>query len=215
MLHDENDQVRALALEAAADVMKEIKIGDFERDVLLFNLKEDVFFLRVSIYKLFSIVKLTDKKTLELIIKALMENIEVYPIDKSFIFKSLSAMIINNKELSKSYVQTFLQTEEKYLVQEPDWKWPTHIAKIVILATVEEFDDKIIRTYPFYYKKHLAYLKDAHPDYFTSQRQTNPDSHQINLDLFKEYKNAIDIEETILKEITASVNEQQETEKNL
>ena len=27
MLHDENDQVRALALEAAADVMKEIKIG--------------------------------------------------------------------------------------------------------------------------------------------------------------------------------------------
>ena len=41
-----------------------------------------------------------------------MENIEVYPIDKSFIFKSLSAMIINNKELSKSYVQTFLQTEE-------------------------------------------------------------------------------------------------------
>ncbi len=114
MLHDESDWVRIAALEALAKVLKEISLGAFEKDSLLFNIKEEVFLLRVGIYKLVKIVHVADQDILEQIINGLLANLEIFNEDKSFIFECLKALIVNNKNLAEGYLNNLLAYEEVF-----------------------------------------------------------------------------------------------------
>lgn len=51
-LNDDFDQVRIKGLQALQNLFGEIALSDFEIDTLQFNLKENVYGLRVSIYRL-------------------------------------------------------------------------------------------------------------------------------------------------------------------
>jgi hypothetical protein len=50
-------------------------------------------------------------------------------------------------------------------VQEPDWKNPSHIARMIIVSNALKFEKQIISELPFYFNKHNDYLSDLYPEY--------------------------------------------------
>ena len=52
------------------------------------------------------------------------------------------------------------------MTQEPDWKDKVYIGKMLILYHASLMNIKYEENYPYYYKKHLSYLKDVYPTLF-------------------------------------------------
>lgn len=59
-----------------------------------------------------------------------------------------------------------LLSRDNIMTREPDWEQPEHVGRMALLFTCAKKDPRILKGCPFYYSKHLEYLRDAFPQIF-------------------------------------------------
>jgi hypothetical protein len=135
-------------------------------------MREEVFHLRLSIYKLLSLIKCSTISTFSSIFQALLLNLDTRTTDTEYLYKSLHSLIINNMEQSQDYLAQMLE-EERFNIQEPNWKNPEHIGKMILMTTLFFKSAELKTDYPNYFERHVEFLKDIYPEYFLARSSVN------------------------------------------
>jgi hypothetical protein len=107
-LNDDFDAVRVKALQALRTLFNEITLSDFEIDTLQFNLKEKVYALRVSIYRL--LCNFTPSRSQQVItmLERLINNLKLFREDAPWIYKTIKKIFEKNKRFQVDVLNILL-----------------------------------------------------------------------------------------------------------
>lgn len=199
-LNDDFDRVRIKSLQSLSNLFVDISFSDFELDTIQFNLKENIYELRIAIYKL--LCNFNPKKSIQMIkiIQRLTENIKLYREDAPWIYKTIKKIFEKNKKFQLDVLNELLFSDSANLIQEKDFKDPESIVRVILLSNALKFNQGLIERYPHYFKKHVILLKESYPSLIFDME--NDDNNAV-----LSMKNSIVGEETI-KSFLKCLNEQ-------
>lgn len=162
-LNDDFDRVRIKSLQSLHALFNEISLSDFELDTIHFNLKENLYELRIAIYKLLG--NFTPKKSSQVvkIIQKLLDNIKLYREDAPWIYKTIKKIFDKNKKYHLEVLKDILFIDSANLIQEKDFKDPESIVRVILLSNALKQNPALIDRYPHYFKKHVILLKEIYP----------------------------------------------------
>lgn len=162
-LNDDFDKVRIKALNSLYVLYSDITLSDFELDTIHFNVKENLYELRIAIYKLLS--NFTPKKALQevRILQRLSENIRLYREDAPWIYKTIKKIFEKNRKFHQEVLNEMLFNDSPSLIQEKDIKDPDNIIRIILLSSGLKFTPSLGERYPHYFRKHVILMKELYP----------------------------------------------------
>lgn len=206
-LNDDFDRVRIKALQSLYNLFNEISFSDFELDTIHFNLKENLYELRIAIYKLLG--NFLPKKSSQVIkiLNRLSENIKLYREDAPWIYKTIKKIFDKNKKYHTEILNEMMFTEGANLIQEKDFKDPESIIRIILLSNALKSNTSLVERYPHYFKKHVILLKELYPALIYDV--DNDDSNAIMT-----MKNSI-LGDDIIRSFLKCLNEQVRGRENL
>lgn len=113
-----------------------------------------------------------------------------FAIDKLLIFSTFKCFSQKNQALISKKYKEILNIDERFLIQEPDWKNPQHLGKMIIICNIIEADKNLKKNLPFYFQKHSSYLQDTFPEYLTKEKENGIENEKMdnNIDLQKFYE---------------------------
>jgi len=163
-LNDDFDKVRIKALQSLYNLFGEISFSDFELDTIQFNLKENIYELRVAIYKL--LCNFNPKKPVQIvrILQRLTENLRQYREDAPWIYKTMKKIFEKNKRFHLEVLNELIFSDSVNLIQEKDFKDPESIVRIILMSNGLRFTPTLIERYPHYFKKQVILLKETYPN---------------------------------------------------
>ena len=163
-LNDDFDLVRIKSLQSLYSLFSDITLTDFELDTIHFNLKENLYELRISIYKL--LCNFNPKKSSQVIkiLQRLTENIRLYREDAPWIYKTIKKIFEKNKKYHNEVLNELLFVDSANLIQEKDFKDSESIVRIILLSNALKFNQGLIEKYPHYFKKHVILMKESYPN---------------------------------------------------
>ena len=163
-LNDDFDKVRIKALQSLCSLFTDISFSDFELDTIQFNMRENIYELRLCIYKL--LCNFNPKKAQQIvrIQERLVDNIKLYREDAPVIYKCIKKIFEKNKKYTMDVLNELMFNDKANLIQEKDWKDTQSVVRIILLSNALKFNSQLIDRYPHYYKKHVILLKDLYPN---------------------------------------------------
>lgn len=163
-LNDDFDRVRIKALQSLSILFNEISLSDFELDTIYFNLKENLYELRIAIYKM--LANFSPKKSSQIIkiLHRLLDNIKLYREDAPWIYKTIKKIFEKNKRFHLEVLNELLFVDSANLIQEKDFKDPESVVRIILLSNALRHNSSLIDRYPHYFKKHVILLKELYPN---------------------------------------------------
>lgn len=103
-------------------------------------------------------------------------------MDKLFIFSTFKCFSQKNQALICKKYKEILNIDERFLIQEPDWKNPHHLGKMIIICNTIETDENLKKNLPFYFQKHSNYLQDTFPEYLTKKKENGKEIENEKMD---------------------------------
>lgn len=205
-LNDDFDKVRIRALQALDFLFKEINLSNYELDTIQFNLKENIYELRVSIYKLLFNLAPKSAKQVSTMLVRLIENLKLYREDALWIYKAIKKIFEKNKRFQVDVLNQLLFDEQAHLIQEMDTRDPEAVVRIILLSNALKSNFPLLERYPHYYKKHVILMKEVYPDliYDLDNDDVNHLSHLKNSILGQE----------LIEKLLKSLNDQLKGKKN-
>ena len=179
MLNDEINEVRIAALHGIQRFNKVLTLNDYEVEIVLFNLNEDNPRLREEIYLFFGETTVSQGALFTKILDKLFSNLVKFEHqeDTFKIFSLVQKLGKSHSKLVSSIYLKTLQIDKRYLAKEPDQTDIVYVAKMILIYAAAEQMPRILEEAPSFFGKHLNYLKDKYPTYFTHQK----DSQQLSL----------------------------------
>ena len=199
-LNDDFDEVRIRSLQALHNLFSEIALTDFEIDTLQFNLKENLYELRVSIYKLLCSFMPSKARQVTTMLKRLVNNLKLYREDAPWIYITIKRIFEKNKRYQIEVLSELLFKDQADIVQEKDTRNPETVVRIILLSNALKYNQGLLDRYPHYFKKQVILLKETHPKLIYDM--DNDDNNAVI-----SMKNSI-IGDDLMRSFVKSLNEQ-------
>jgi hypothetical protein len=199
-LNDDFDSVRIKALHALTALFQEITLSDFELETMYFNMKENVYQLRIAIYKLISNISPKRASQIVKILQKLTENIKLYREDAPWIYKTIKKIFEKNKKYQLEVLTELLFSDNANLIQEKDFKDPESVVRIILMSNALKYRAELLEKYPHYFRKQVILIKENYPSLIYDI--DNEDSNDVQL-----IKNSVLGDET-LRSFLRCLNEQ-------
>lgn len=199
-LNDDFDSVRIKALHALTTLFQEITLSDFELETMYFNMKENVYQLRIAIYKLISNISPKRASQIVKVLQKLTDNIKQYREDAPWIYKTIKKIFEKNKKYQSEVLSDLLFSDNANLIQEKDFKDPESIVRIILMSNALKYRAELLDKYPHYFRKQVILIKESYPSLIYDI--DNEDSNDVLL-----IKNSVLGDET-LRSFLRCLNEQ-------
>ena len=172
MLNDEINDVRIGALHGILGFNKVLTLNDYEVDTVLFNLNEDNPRLREEIYNFFAATTVSSGSLFQKIIDKLFSNLVKFEHqgETEKIFCLCHKLGQTHSRLVSSLYLKMLNIDKRFLAKEPDWTDSVYIAKMILIYSASQAQSHqrpLLEDAPTFFSKHLNYLSDKYPCYFS------------------------------------------------